>query len=330
TALEISETSILNNIIKGNNTLEAYGGVCLWGNTNASIKSSTISNNEVSSSTQDSGLGGGIMINNNSSLMLQGSTINKNVARYGGGISVEDNSIANLAEENSLIANQAIYDGRGIWISKDSKLNIFEKNVQLKDNTSGGLGGSIYTDAVDDYTKLIAADYQNIGIDKYTIFTGNRANGVYQPPEIVNSYSDINFASTSVIDHPINNYDINYRNDDNLVYSITYYNVDDTTGYKKNYTKNDTTYILPIPKKEGYIFVRWIDSTKKPTKELLSGSSGDKEYTAIWKKKSKTKNENDKEKIVETSDSKNIELWLSILIVSGSIIIFQRKMKQSK
>lgn len=55
---------------------------------------------------------------------------------------------------------------------------------------------------------------------------------------------------------------------------------------KYNYSIIDDDYLIPIPKKENYIFLGWTGSNgniEEKDVTILKGSYGDKEYTANWK-----------------------------------------------
>ena len=70
-------------------------------------------------------------------------------------------------------------------------------------------------------------------------------------------------------------------------YTITYYlnGGVNPAGVKTNYNKGDSTYILPIPSKSGYVFAGWYtisDFTDMPVSKLTKGSTGNKKYYARW------------------------------------------------
>ena len=61
---------------------------------------------------------------------------------------------------------------------------------------------------------------------------------------------------------------------------------------KDIYTVTDEDYTLPIPEKDGYVFIGWTsDEIEEPQEEVIipQGSTGDKEYTANWELDSRIK-----------------------------------------
>ncbi len=65
-------------------------------------------------------------------------------------------------------------------------------------------------------------------------------------------------------------------------YSITYNNVDDTTGFPLSYTFESSTITLPTPTRTGCDFVKWVDPDGATVTEIPAGSTGDKVFTAVW------------------------------------------------
>lgn len=112
--------------------------------------------------------------------------------------------------ENS--CQQGTYGGR---LATDGTGNVMEITEADILNNETPMGGGVYIENYVNYDSLNMLDYQNLDIDSNTVFIQNKGNELYFPPEIVNSYSKINYKQTSVMGkegyiHPINNYDINY------------------------------------------------------------------------------------------------------------------------
>jgi|GEM_PF-1244074 len=210
-----------------NNTSSEGGGI-IFDKSNANINGGEISNNNVDAYT--SGSGGGISIKSNSIVTISGDTkISSNTAKgyiysSGGGIYIENSKIQILKDvqitDNRVIAGlfaKSSYGG-GIYVYK-SQASILE-NVKISGNTAVDGGGGIYID-------LIA----NLQTGEQTVFSGNKAATAYYPPDnAINLYPNIKFASVSISNHPLNNYDINYSESTIIPYYRITYNSNGGTG----------------------------------------------------------------------------------------------------
>lgn len=95
--------------------------------------------------------------------------------------------------------NMSSTDGGAIRI-EDSSISVSVTGTEFRDNTAAGAGGAI---SLSDYSKLT--------VDNQTVFQENMSQAAYYPPENAGTlYPNIQFDSTSVCSHPLNNYDINY------------------------------------------------------------------------------------------------------------------------
>ena len=148
-------------------------------------------------------MGGGVMVDG-STFTMTGGTISENQATYGGGVYVKnieawygiEPGILSISGAVSIIGNKAL------------------------STLLGNGGGGIYI-ANYDYTKLT--------IGAATIFTNNTAGTLSQPAiNIASLYPNIQAASTSSYSHPLNNYDINYKE---VLIAVTY-NPNGGTGGK--------------------------------------------------------------------------------------------------
>jgi len=260
-ALEGGGISILNGyfFMKGGtiteNLSETGGGIY------AADSAIDITGGEIISNTvfcnKYTALGGGITITNctlhiSGSVKLQdNSAIGDNMSALGGGISART-SIVDISQDVQIVSNKAVSNatesgnisgaGGGIH-AQDNELRISD-NVNISDNLASGLtsfgggllildkaslivsgntvisgntadaGGGIYT---------VDAMYNNLSLDEGTVFSGNKASEAYLPPDnAANLYPNIQFASTSVAAHPLNNYDINYISDETLDFDVIY------------------------------------------------------------------------------------------------------------
>jgi|GEM_PF-4047028 len=161
-----------------------------------------------------------------------------------------------------IIGNTATENGGGIYVHGiivtvtflgenlryEYAVNVIMTSGNISDNTAasgGGVyvgsttekcigafamdGGSICDNTAVDGGGIYTVEYDNLTTSG-TVFSGNTASALYEPPEdAAETYSQIGFSGeTSVpgffeIDHPLNNYDINYadRNAD-AYYRISY------------------------------------------------------------------------------------------------------------
>ena len=164
---------------------------------------------------------------------------NNKAAMQGGGIYLFQSKVSLF---NALLTgNEAGSDGGGIYLSADSSLNIAQNTI-FENNVAANNGGAIYTGNVTDYANLTAQDYQNLTVDKSTMFKSNSAVSAYEAPEIASSYTNIQYAVTSLqandntFINPINNYDINYVGTEKLVfYTLTY----DANGGSGSYVEKN-------------------------------------------------------------------------------------------
>ena len=222
--------------------------------------------------------GGGIYVSNNNTLTLDGGEISGNSAVRGGGVYTDESEFTVLNGEIS--GNTAEFSGGGVYITSStftmgggaisgntakssngggiylpafSTVEITGTSYITNNTAPNGNGGGIY--AVDTtYTNLTT------GID--TVFSGNKALNAYVPPENAEVlYPNIQFASTSITNHPLNNYDINYEGDP-LAFHVTY----DANGGTGSHIGSDiepgsTNMILSLKdtgiSRGGYTFTGW-------------------------------------------------------------------------
>ncbi len=100
---------------------------------------------------------------------------------------------------STFTGNVSATNGGAIRI-EDPSIPVSVTGTEFKDNTAVNSGGAI---SLSDYSKLT--------VDDQTVFQGNMAQAAYYPPENAGTlYPNLQFSSTSVCSHPLNNYDINY------------------------------------------------------------------------------------------------------------------------
>ncbi|MCL2580042.1 MAG: InlB B-repeat-containing protein [Oscillospiraceae bacterium] len=195
-----------------------YGGVYVTGLTSVfNMNGGTITQNEASTS------GGGVFVGVNATFNMNGGTITQNKASTGGGgvsvSGISSSSIATFNMAGGTISENTAYNGAGIQVGGWGVLNI-TGDSSIIDNTATSSGGGISAS-----TPTGGALYSNLNIDPDTIFSGNKALTAYRPPTNAAAlFPNLGFASTSIYEHPINNYDINFS-----PYFITY-NANGGTG----------------------------------------------------------------------------------------------------
>ncbi len=102
-------------------------------------------------------------------------------------------------KNSTFTGNVSATNGGAIRI-EDPSIPVSVTGTEFKDNTAASSGGAI---SLSDYSKLT--------VDDQTVFQRNMAQAAYYPPEnAATLYPNLQFSSTSVCSHPLNNYDINY------------------------------------------------------------------------------------------------------------------------
>ncbi len=186
----------------------------------------TISNN-VNVYDNKSTFGAGIFLHVETELQMNGGTINTNIANLdGGGVYSRGKSTISggPADGNRTVSG----NGGGIYLASEGSV-VISGSAVTNNSAPNGYGGGIYTEL---------GDYSNLSADIGTRFYGNRASVAYKPPEnALELYPNIGFASVSIEDHPVNNYDINFTDTEVLMFNVTYEN----NGGEGHYVGSDTT-----------------------------------------------------------------------------------------
>ena len=154
---------------------------------------------------------GGAVHLSRATVNIYGGRFHNNTAVYGGAFSVTRGSELNIMG-GEIFGNTAAYGG-AISVHYIASNNYYYENyltihdeVVITDNHSKIDGGAIYNG-------IALIDTINISSGAY--FARNTAgNGAYQPPET--RPTNINSATTSIFDHLLNNFDINFTEGDVL------------------------------------------------------------------------------------------------------------------
>ncbi|MCL2360967.1 MAG: prealbumin-like fold domain-containing protein [Defluviitaleaceae bacterium] len=125
-----------------------------------------------------------------------------------GGVNVEGTGVFNMTGTTTI---------GGIWVALTSSL--VANNVAITKNEAEEMGGGIFTEnheyAINLNMLAVPAPYSNLTIQNMT-FLDNSANLAWAPP--INALATgIPAGSQSIYTHPLNNYDINFQLDSNII-----------------------------------------------------------------------------------------------------------------
>jgi len=172
--------------------------------------------------TRNSGTatGGGVEIRNGGIFDMYGGTISNNTiptgtANTGGGVEVRVGSYFTM--HDGLITDNVAAYGGGVHVSADSRFTMYKGTISY--NTAAFNGGGIFSSANSYANNLPENAFSNLlHIGDEVRFFGNIAkNGARRPPTnflgSAPAYvpSRILTDASSIFDHPINNFDINYQ-----------------------------------------------------------------------------------------------------------------------
>lgn len=262
--------------------------------------------------------------------VIKNALFKANEAENGGAIFASDQEVTIegcTLKENKATLGGAVY-ADGIYRDEDykeltdlkvtiQKGNTFESNHATKE------GGAIFTtphqykNPIDVQAKKPIEEkkpYQNLNIDKTTIFKGNKTDGgLFNPPENYEDFKDqLQFDSKSDVKHGrlkvaslLNNYDVNYKGssqpaepsepptpsrDERIIVDPNGGTFSDgTTGRKAYLRETGETFVLPAaPTREGYKFIAWEgkSGTYQPGDQYTVKRGGDV-FTARWEEEKK-------------------------------------------
>ena len=243
--VEINDATFENNkseaIFYGN---QIYGGA-IYTQSKTTIDNSTFKNNSCENS-------GGAIVSTHRDTVVKNSTFNNNEANWGG-------AIANL---NKINVSNSTFDG----------------NIATVD------GGAIYTGDKEYKNPVGATKYKYPNIDKNTVFKNNIAlAGFFNPPRNYKDFDgNLKFAKNSFTDalpdqdvakSLLNNYDINYRNDNLSAFfhpnGGEFTKGDNPKDIRIVTDKKDAEItLLDAPKWEGHQFIGW-KCTRNIPKDIL-------------------------------------------------------------
>jgi len=234
--------------IRNNSAVLFGGGVWLGSHSEMTMSGGTITGNSLDTQITGWGFGGGVAMNvNTARFTMSGGTISGNTATLGGGLHMENgtftmNDASARIENNTAIEtatspgggggilhsngtvtitageinNNTAPDGGGVWIVQAGANAFTMTGGALRNNqATTGDGGAIFAGRSTLTANPLPTNslpMLNIGAD--VIFANNTAGGDWSaPPTNATTATRILATSSSVIgtNHPLNNYDINYR-----------------------------------------------------------------------------------------------------------------------
>jgi len=167
--------------------------------------------------------GGGIWLQGGS-LTMNGGVIEHNiatsttgVANGGGGGGVAITTVAQQVSTftmngGAIRNNHAASNGGGVRRGSNPNAHFTMHGGEIRDNTAALDGGGLYAQGEAYRPVLEPTDYARITMGPNAVFTGNHAgNGAFRPPDTSAVDNRIQTTSSSVFDHPVNNFDINFR-----------------------------------------------------------------------------------------------------------------------
>ena len=313
--------------------------------------------------------GGGIGINSSTALHIQNNAVitNNRATGFGGGIMLWGASSLHMEDGEVSGNSSTASSGGGIFVSDDSEAAI--EAGSITDNTATLDGGGIfYAGHPTEYrVPLVATDYPGLTIGEDVIFGDNTARWATLPYENAEVITRIQSRNTSIFEHPLNNYDINIApvGDDGYPITVTFLpgengtldegvptsfsvipgtvltaaNVPAATGnagWSFSHWNINTTETNPVDfvVEENVTFVA--QYTENPTESTPTESaptesnvnsedsgSSDLPPTSGGNVESETGSP-------ETGDNTAMILWLSLLVLSSSMIIWLTLAKKQR
>lgn len=260
--------TIKNSTIKNNKSKNIGGGIT------AILGTLTVENSSIEANNSDL-LGGGIVSVAQTIVNLNKCIIKNNTANGAAGIFVgtggsQIKGTVNIkgtefnGNDTGSKQDQKTLAGGGIYIDEGVTVNISDSSKFI--DNKAGFGGAIYNVSSDYKNPADETKYQNLSIDKTTLFKGNEARlGLFAPPINYDRFDKLKFSDTSDIPHMkgmskslLNNYDINYKGDFLIIYDANGGKFEDGKAEKtENHKDNDEITIPAGPVREGFKFTGW-------------------------------------------------------------------------
>ncbi|MCL2569053.1 MAG: InlB B-repeat-containing protein [Oscillospiraceae bacterium] len=207
--------TMAGGLISQNAAAWAGGGVLVDGGT------MTMSGGQIIGNTANSS-GGGIEMRNGAILTMTGGIISQNTSTtavsVGGGVELKSSYFT--MSGGQIMQNRTVYGG---GVHADTNSTFTMTGGQIINNTATGNGGGIFS-TDNSYANPIpnpANHYRNLIIGPAAVFSGNVAgNGARRPPSNALATS-ISQTTTSIFEHALNNYDINYYASGSMVTYLT-------------------------------------------------------------------------------------------------------------
>ena len=277
-SFEMHGGTISHNVISRNG-----GGVRVNGGT-FTMHGGTISNNSVTSHH-----GGGVYVNDGatfnmidgtisgnmspnygggvslsvatSQFNMMGGTITDNIANRGGGVAVRTGGLFTLSG-GAIEGNNSLGHGGGVWIGAGTATTGSRMNMtggSITNNRAAGDGGGIFSSPQFMTDPLPANAFQNI-IATDGMISGNIAGGgLFLPPSNADDFPP---------GQDINNYNVNFRNQLDVIFDLGGGNVDGNTESMRITMPASGGIVgtanVPVPVRPGYAFLGWRHPDSEP------------------------------------------------------------------
>ena len=206
--------------IVGNVSRQSGGGMRIGGSSSRTTTmhdGAEIRGNHAGSS--GTGAGGAIdIVGTNMNFVMNGGAITGNTAVSQGGAVRIQNATATMTMNNGIIAgNHAGNHGGGVFVNGGT-LTVNGGSF-FGNHTNRDGGGIFYAGYPAGYSvPLVATDYLRLTVAASVVFRHNTAgNGAFVPHESATAITRIASRNTSVQWHPLNNFDINFRSDEEYI-----------------------------------------------------------------------------------------------------------------
>ena len=230
----------------------AGGGLCVVGST-LNIEDDIISE---CSTALDTGKGGGLYAEENSTITISGGTIENNEAAHGGGVALTNSTVTDEKPIRNwtVVGNKAYKTGGGIWLGEKVDLDISDRTNRIYNNHAIEHGADICLEGGTSAIKLPNAANMyhdsSINIDNW-YKDDNPRHKPSESGEVVKANKWLNGGLSLVA---------SYKADP------VYIKIDANGGVggsSSQEVQKGTTVTLEAPTKEGYLFTGWEDENKK-------------------------------------------------------------------
>ena len=256
----------------------AGGGLCVVGST-LNIEDDIISE---CSTALDTGKGGGLYAEENSTITISGGTIENNEAAHGGGVALTNSTVTDEKPIRNwtVVGNKAYKTGGGIWLGEKVDLDISDRTNRIYNNHAIEHGADICLEGGTSAIKLPNAANMyhdsSINIDNW-YKDDNPRHKPSESGEVVDANKWLNGGLSLVASYKADPVHIEIDTNGGV------------GGSGSQTVHEGTTVTLEAPTKEGHLFKGWKDEEKG--KSYPAGEDGkvnitvneNMKLTAVWK-----------------------------------------------